>query len=417
MRIPVIVLATVRHASPARVARQWLLACCCVLPAAVTTAQPLSLDAAVNRQLGNTGVTPCGLLLNGADPSDQALFARGLREICTRAFPDAGASSSSGGGAGTATSTPEAVRRRLEGDETLVSEPVVRGVFVTASAGVANRDVTTFQDGYQGDVTNLLVGFDREFDAWVAGFTVEYSALGGQFTAGGDFDTTSLGPTAFAGRSFGDLADLNIYVGTNSPSNERLRVANFTQLRGNGFVYFDRDGRPRADFDAQETLGGFQLAFRLTANNLTFRPMLAIDWRQTDFDAYSETEDVDSGLALFFYDDERTSLISTLGLDVSAAISTEFGAVVLGGQLNLKHEHDDEQRTVFVSFIDDLRPAATRSKFGFATEPPDTSYMELGVNAMVLLQGGFQAFVAYEQVAAHRFQDTRVFSGGFRKEF
>jgi uncharacterized protein with beta-barrel porin domain len=383
----------------------------------VGTAQPISLDAAVNRQLSaGTGI-PCDLLLNGADPTNPALFAAGLRQICTRGVPDTGPSTSSGGGAGTATTTPEAIRRRLEEDQTFVDEPVVRGVFVTASAGVSNRDVTTFQDGYQGDVANLLAGLDREFGAWVAGFTVEYSILEGLFVAGGNFDTTSIGPTVFAGRSFGDRADLSVYAGFNSQSNERLRAANFTQLTSQGEVSFERDGRPSADFDARDSLGGLQFAYRFTANNLTFRPTLTIDWRESDFDAYAETEARDSGLALFFYDDKRTSLMSTLGLDISAAISTDFGAVVLGGFVNLKHEHDDEQRTVFVSFVDDLRPAATRGKFGFQTEPPDTDHVQLGVNAMVLLQGGFQAFVAYEQTAGHRFEDTRVISGGFRKEF
>jgi outer membrane autotransporter protein len=370
-----------------------------------------SLDAAVEEQLAFVFDDNFGdscVLLNGDDP---AVLVGELQNICTRGQPDGGPTSSSGGDSGTPASMPDAVRQRL--DEASVEEGPVRGFFLTLSTGRADRSDGEFQGGYQGRVSGLLLGLDREFGDWVAGFAVESFTQDGDFLAGGDFETTSLGVTAFGTRALGNNAAIDFYAGQTGLSNERLRAARFVHLFDDGSPFREYEGLPAADFDATEWLAGAQYTYTIAHDNVTFGPKLAIDWSTTDFDAYQETETVASGLALTFYDDERTSLIATIGLDASIAISTDFGVVMLGEYLYWKHELDDDQRVVGVSFVGDTR----NQRFQYQTEPPDEEYFEFGVNLIFLLQGGLQVFAAYEQTASHRFLDSDVMSVGFRKEF
>jgi outer membrane lipase/esterase len=273
--------------------------------------------------------------------------------------------------------------------------------------------VTAFQDGYQGDASDLLTGLDREFGKWVGGFTVEYFRQTGDFVSGGDFETTSEGLTAFGSRALGDHASFDVYAGYNGLSNERVRAARFTHLNPDKTLFFEATGLPQADFDASRVLVGAQYTYRKTVANLTFGPKIAVDWSRTSFDAYTETEAVDSGLALRFYDDERTSLVSTIGLDASFAISTTFGVVLVGEYVYWKHEYDDKQRYVNVSFVEDTRD----QQFRYQTEPPDENYLNAGVNLTFLFQGALQMFVGYDQIASHRFLDNQTFSVGIRIEF
>jgi outer membrane autotransporter protein len=309
---------------------------------------------------------------------------------------------------------PEAVRKRLEEGETVGEAKPIRGVFATASYGSSDRAITKFQDGYQGDVSGLLGGFDREFGKWVAGFTVEYWREKGDFTGGGDFETTSVGPTGYASFAISDKSEIAFYVGLNSVTNKRVRDAQFTHVLSDGTeVIPTQKGTPAADFDANDSLAGGHYSYRIASGNLALIPKVALDWKQTKFGSYRETEAKDSGLALFFYDDKRTSLLATLGVDATVSISTNFGVVVVAEHLNYKHEFSDDQRSVTVSFVDDPR----NQRFQFQTEPPDRDYLELGIDTIFLFQGGFQFFIGYQQLASHRYLDTGVVSAGIRKEF
>ncbi len=98
-----------------------------------------------------------------------------------------------------------------------------------------------------------------------------------------------------------------------------------------------------------------------------------MDWVYTDFENYSEKGN--SGLELTFYDDDMTSLQTTLIVQGSTDISikTRKGMVMsLQGSLAWKHEFDKDQRDVEVSFVDDTRA----KRFTYQTEKPDRDFFE-----------------------------------------
>jgi len=377
-------------------------------------APPVSLDEAVNAQLEFLNFA-CERLANG-DINQVGQLQGNLQTICLRGVPagDTGTSAAAGNGAASgAAAMPEAVRRRLK-DEGLGARKPLRGAFGTVTTGPSDRKVTRFQDGYEGDASGLLGGFDREVGKWVAGFTAEYWHQKGDFTGGGDFETTSIGPTGYASLALDDKSDLGFYAGYNSVSNHRVRHARFTHvLSDNTQVIPPQNGFPAADFDADEFLAGAQCSHRWSKANFSLVPKIGLDWKHTNFDDYRETETTDSGLALAFHGDERTSLLATLGVDASTSISTDFGVIVVAEHLNRKHEFQDDQRTVKASFIDDLR----NQVFRFQTEPPDRDYRQVGMDVILILQGGLQFYLGYEQIASHRYLETGTVSLGMRKEF
>jgi outer membrane autotransporter protein len=374
-------------------------------------APPVSLDEAVNAQLEFLNIA-CERLLNGDGGQLGQLGTTTLATICSRG-PGGGTSAAAGNGAASgAAAMPEAVRRRLK-DESLGATKPLRGVFGTVMTGPSDRKVTRFQDGYEGDVSGLLGGYDREFGKWVAGFTAEYWTQKGDFTGGGDFETTSIGPTGYASLALDDKSDLAFYAGYNSVSNDRVRHARFAHVLSDNTVVIAQNGRPAADFDADEFLAGAQCTYRWSKSNVSLVPKIALDWKNTHFDDYRETETTDSGLALAFHGDERTSLLATIGVDASASLSTDFGVIVVAEHLNRKHEFQDDQRTVRASFIDDPR----NQVFRFQTEPPDRDYRQVGIDVILILQGGLQFYLGYEQIASHRYLETGTVSLGMRKEF
>ncbi|MCH9693169.1 MAG: autotransporter outer membrane beta-barrel domain-containing protein [Gammaproteobacteria bacterium] len=389
----------------------FLLLGLCTVFAAPARAQQ-SLDDAVNAQLEFVSFE-CEVLLNG-DPTNVNALTGELAQICQRGQPSGGSGSSgaSGGGAGTATNMPDAVRTRLDGDSSS-SEDVQRGFFMTLYSGVSDRRVTDLQDGYGSDIAGAVAGFDREFNEWLGGFAIDYFEHNGDFIGGGNFETQSLGLIVFGSRALGQKGNFDFYAGYNDHGKDRTRVASFAHVEPDGSPFFEANGVPISDFNASQTLAGVQFTYGMTFDNVTFGPRFGLDWSDTQFYTHTETEAVDSGLALTFYGDDQTSLISTIGIDGSVAISTGFGVVLVSEYFNWKHEFDDKQRDVEVSFAGDTR----NQRFNYQTDAADEDYFTYGISLTFIFGNDFDAFVAYERTSSHDFLSAHMFNLGFRKGF
>lgn len=377
-----------------------------------TNAAAQSLDEAVNAQLEIINIE-CDRLLNGDVANITALRGELLR-LCQRGQPagDPGTSSVSGGSPAASVSMPNSIKDRVGPEGNQLEQPA-RGFFLSVSSGKNNREITKFQDGHDSNIAALVAGFDYEYSDWVAGFSVEYTTKNGDYSSGGDFTYSAFGSIAFANYAFNTETDLDLYVGYVKVSAQQNRMASFTEVDDAGFLFYQADGNPSADFRAQELLSGGQLSYAYSINNITIAPKLALDLQRTRTDTYSESETVESGLALRFHDQVRSSLVSTLGVDTSIAVSTKFGVVLVGEYAYWKHEFDDRQRELDVSFVDDTR----NQRFSYQTAEPDTDYYVFGINITLLFHGGLQSFIGYEKMASHRHIDTRLFSAGIRKEF
>jgi len=397
--------------------RSALIGASCLLvvpagPSSVGVAQ--TLNQATTAQLAaDVNFEPCALLL-GTDPVS-VLGTGALANICSRSINQAGvpASSSGGGFAGTAPSAPAVVESRLEAEDE-ESVAAIRGFFVTIGQDSIDRSRTTFEDGYASDVDRFALGYDQGFgQSWLAGIAVDSSKQDGNFLDGGNFEIENLGVTGFGSFLFGETSSVEFYVGLAQLSNKRQRRATFTEVQGTPQFpdIFSVVGAPRSDFDADQTLFGVSYAHDWVSGNLTFGPRLGYDQNKTDYETYREVDA--SGLALTFHDDAETSTQWWGGFTGSVALGTGFGVVLIEQSLLYRHESDQDQRFVQVSYVEDTRAR----RFTYQTEVPDRDFLDLAVGATLVLQGGLQVMVDYRSISSHDYLDTDAFAVGFRKEF
>lgn len=398
----------------------WLLTVGGLLP---VTGYSQTLDEAVDRQLaiGLESLNPCEMLRAG-DPL--SVLEGPLKEICNRPTPSSKSlsSNSTGGGAGTATTLPAIVNERLhkarekeaeeteaDSNETMVELGKGLNLFLSGEYEVLDRDVSTFEDGYDSDIRRLTTGADIQLTKHLfAGLAANTSKQNGDFTGDGSFSSESYGIVGFSSYLPTDRSFVQVYGGYATNSHDRRRVATFTELDSDGNLNYEKTGVPDADYDADQFSAGILAGYDQPVGKVTISPRVGLDWVNTAYDTYSEAGD--SGLELTFHDDEQTSLQSTVGLLTSVPFSTDFGVMTLQGAFNWKHEFDQKQRDVEVSFVGD-----TRSKrFTYETEKPDEDFFEFNGGFSMVLPNGIQPYGNFRALLGHKFFDNYAVAVGLR---
>lgn len=383
-----------------------------------------TLNDAVNAQLEDFNNKTCGRLLGSAFAS-QVLQGE-LRTICQRGAPAGGAgpTSASGGGAATPTRAPAIVQRRLleaveeeeelreaEGASADASADLGGGlsVYLSGEVGGLDKDVTTFEDGYDSDVWRIVPGADVQItDTILVGVAMDFFKQSGDFTGGGTFDTKSYGVLGYG--SFSPIDGLFIQgsVGYAFRNQERSRFASFIQESASGGPSTVYSGVVDADFDGDEFQASALTGYDIPIANVTITPRAGVSYYSVTYDTYSETGE--TGLELTFYDEGETSLQSLLGIQGSVAISTGLGVLVPQAAVDWVHEFRDNQRTVDVSFVDDLRS----QRFAYQTERPDRDFFEVNAGLVVVLPYGIQAFGNYNTLVGHSYFNTHTGTLGLR---
>jgi uncharacterized protein YhjY with autotransporter beta-barrel domain len=393
------------------------------LPQVQAQAQPRTLNNAVIDQL-DFGPDPdgnfiaCDELLDGDDPGVVLDPASGLSEICARQenVIDARQPSSSGGLAATPPSQPSSVESRLEEEEE--EGEIRRGFFASVGYESLDKEISTFEDGYNSDIVRLAAGFDMLIGgAWVIGVVADGSQQSGDFVGDGDFESVTYGITGFGSYWIGEAGSFDFYAGYANQSHDRVRHATFTDPNAQSADDFEQpftaEGDPAADFDGAQVLLGVSFSYDWSVDNVTFGPRITWDYVETDYEKYAENDPENSGLALTFYDDSEASSIFSAGLAGSVALSTSFGVVVIEQNLGYRYETGMDQRNVEVSFVGDLRD----KRFTYLTETPDRDFLQYSFVTRFLLANNWEWMLEYAGIASHRYLSRDAVVLGFRKGF
>ncbi|MDJ0863224.1 MAG: autotransporter outer membrane beta-barrel domain-containing protein [Gammaproteobacteria bacterium] len=414
----------------------WLLVA--VLTCSTLVASPLSRSAraqtfndAINAQLEWDGARFGCARLVGGSPRDtnadsptfgQPLeFGPELADICGEVRPGPGPTSNSSAGSGVATVSPTVMRRlRRLGEE---EEDAGGGASADAEVGLGSgfsvflsgdyedldRNRTAFEDGYDSDIWGVTLGADYLFGkSVVAGLAFNFKRWDGDFDTGGGFENDYYGAIAYA--SFLPLErlfiDLSLGYSRIDVSEDRRRF--YENEEGTQF-----GGRVDSDRDDNEFSGLLQLGYDFSLRQFTFGPRLALDWKYTDIDSY--TEKGSTGLELKYDDDDETSVQSRVGLQASMAISTRFGVILPQLNADWIHEFSDDRRSTSVQFVQDFRD--NPGKFTFQNDSPDENFYELGASIALVLPRGFQAFANVRRIQEHQYFDSTAGTVGVRFDF
>ena len=107
---------------------------------------------------------------------------------------------------------------------------------------------------------------------------------------------------------------------------------------------------------------------------------------------------------------EQTSLHSRIGLRAMMALRSKFGVIAPQMSFDWKHEYENDQRDIQVSFVGDSRA----KRFTYQTEAPDRDWGEINARVALLLPSGFQVFGNYRRLVGHEFFDGHAISIGMR---
>ncbi len=370
-------------------------------------AQPLDT---VVEQLLETGIVNCE---GFTDAGGVAAVGSGLDSICSA---PGGSGSSSGASASAPQTAPGIVLERLDtlrdddgsaaGSGTVIELTPGLSLLLAAEYEKLDRDVTTFEAGYDSDINRFTLGADYQFsDTFLAGLAFSYSQQDGDFTGGGDFENDAFGVIGFLSFVPTDQVFIQATLGYADKSYDRTRQASLT-IGGTTFP-----GTPRGDYDGTEYSGGISAGYDHRFGSFTFGPRVGVDWLYNSFDGY--TESGSSGLELVFEDTSEISLQTRVGLEGSLALSTGFGVLVPQLSADWVHELENDQRTENFSFADDVN----KVKFQYEDEPPDRNYFEVAAGVSAVFANGWQTYAQYRTILGHDYLDSHVGAVGVKIEF
>ena len=287
------------------------------------------------------------------------------------------------------------------------------GFFASGLVEALNRDVTTFQDGYNSTILGITAGGDYRFNRQtVAGIAVSYANTHGDFKNGGDFNNNSLGFTLFGSYLPTDQTFVQVVGGYTHDNYLVARNANALVTGVAGGPDRPLNGIPSSSSNGNILRAGILAGYDHPMGMFTVGPRVGFNYTNTHIGDYSETSG--GGLGLRYDDQWVNSVQSVLGVQGQAAISTSMGVLVPQANADYIHEFANSQRRITVNFVDDLRASPT--KFAFQNDVPVRNYFNLGTGLVMVLPNGWQPFVNFRAMVGNEQFNNYAGTFGLRIE-
>lgn len=287
------------------------------------------------------------------------------------------------------------------------------GAFVNGTVTRADKDATTNESGFDSDSWSITGGMDYRFlDNLVAGIAVGYFKNTLDIdNSGGDLETTgysfSLYGTYYQGENF--YVDGIVSYGNNDYDQSR----NIRYRVGGVGVSQTAD----ASYGGEQWSAALGVGYDLSKGPWTYGPVARLEYVSADVDSYRESisspNAPGASWAARVGDMNQTSLTSTLGGNLSRAVSTEWGVLLPQLHLAWVHEYEDDAVSVNGSFIAD----PVNSVFTITADRPDTDYFNGRLSVSAQLAGGTSAFLFYNKVFGYRDLDVDTVGAGVRLTF
>jgi outer membrane autotransporter protein len=354
-----------------------------------------------------------GLLSNNCAGLAGRPFGPDLTLICQG---PGGAASAAGGTVGAETrgggEEQRQIFRRLRQRQAAASADTggAQGFSLFASADYQkfDKDTTRFETGFDRDTVGGTVGADYLFrDGLVLGAAFSYGHEFGDYDdAGGGFDHDAYGILLYG--SVAPITNLFVdavagYTRKNYSFDRRVSLS----IAGAPFV----TGPTSADTDGNEFRVGINTGYDFVFGRFTVGPRAGVLYRETTIDSFRESGR--TGLELAYDNQNIQSLITTVGVYGSVAISTGFGVVVPQAIAEYVHEFLDDQRSVGFRLVQE----PFQARFLYQTDPPDRDYFNLGVGVAMVLPNGLQPYLNFRELVGYDDRSSHTVTLGLRVPF
>ena len=277
---------------------------------------------------------------------------------------------------------------------------------------------STFQQpaGFDYNIGGFIAGADYRYtDHLILGAAFSYQRSDANFdNSGGNANSNS-----YSGSLYGTFyATDNFYIDgvaaygwMNYDLNRKIRYTispNPIDINGDN-VNTKAKGHP----------DGYQYSFSLGSGYdypwgaLTVNPYARLNYTKLYVDSYKESGG--DGWATHVSNQDVNSFTTTLGTQLSYAVSMPWGVAMpqLWGEWH--HEFEDDKQSIGVRFLGDLTTGG--QEFKIITAKPDRDYFNLGAGISGVFAHGVSAFFSYNALLGYKNINSNQFMVGGRMEF
>lgn len=276
------------------------------------------------------------------------------------------------------------------------------GVFVNGLGTFGNQTASSKEPGYDFHTAGMTAGADyRVIPSLVLGGAFGYASTGSLFANdAGDMSAKTFSLSGYAGFTLGGfhVDGILTYGWTNYDTERNVVIpGGVTQMKGD----------PTGDQIAVSVNTGYDFTF----GALTLGPSIRVNYVNVDVESFREHGATEFILSVRKQNVE--SLTTSLGGEVSYALSVPFGVLTPLVRVEWEHEYLAGSRLVSGTLIAD----PTQTLFSARTNSPDRDYVNLGAGITGTFQGGWSSFFYYETVLGKSRVTNHSLTLGIRREF
>lgn len=284
------------------------------------------------------------------------------------------------------------------------------GGFINGEISFGDKDDTGREPGFDFDTTGITAGIDyRISNEVVVGGAIGYGSTESDFNDG----VSNMEMDGY------HLTGYGTYYRTDNFYMDGLIKLGWNNYDTSRRINFPGDPLQKAegDTDSFEYSFSFTGGYEVNRDALTLGGYGRIGYTKVEIDGYSESASNPGvpgfGSVLRLADQDVDSLTTTLGGEISYAISTSKAVFMPQLRLEWEHEFNDDERAIDAQFIHD--PSSTT--FGVLTDEADTDYFNVGLGFSVITRGGKSGFLYYETRIDQDNIEQHWIKGGIRFEY
>ncbi len=262
-------------------------------------------------------------------------------------------------------------------DDQLRDDPL--GFFIKGQFNIGKKDKTDNVQGYKNDRQAVTLGLDYTFsNSLVLGASFGYASTHTDFVSNNGkmdadaFDFATYG-SYFLPKDF--YVDWIFSYGRHNYDMNRT-VAGSTAV-----------GKP----DGDQYGFSFGLGNDIAIRSIVINPYARFEYLKTDITSYTETGG--SGLGFEVGKQSLDSLTTTVGSQISQAISMPWGILTPGVRAEWVHQYKNNNRFIQARFA---AADPGTGNFAIMTDSPDRNYFNLGTSLALTLPEGRAAYLRYE---------------------
>lgn len=298
-------------------------------------------------------------------------------------------------------------------DDGLLSSKL--GTFLNVNYNFGNIDSSTDQKGYDFNIGGITAGADYRFtNNFIVGAALSYLDASADFkNNAGNTDSRAVSGSIYSTYYATDNFYLDGVLSYGFINYDTRRKIRYTIAPFNGNPGETVNTTAKGSPDGRQysfSLGG---GYDYPTGAWTLGPYAYLNYTKLRVDSYRESRG--AGWAMRFDQQDIESVISTLGAQVSYAVSTPQAVLLPQLWAEWRHEFQDDSRRIGARYLGDLTTGG--QEFKIDTEEPDRNYFNVGLGLSATFAKGWSGFISYDSLLGYeRTSNHQIMLGG-RLEF